>query len=101
MAYPTQNTQWCTSIRSRKSRVSGAADWWQGRGRQPEDWIGVGVDDVDAICSRVTAAGVHTQPPESKFCGVRVLQVQDLEGYTWGFMERGPFVARAPVSQKQ
>jgi len=51
--------------------------------------------------ARVAAAGVDASLPETKFYGVRVLQVRDPEGYVWGFMERAPLVARAPVSVKQ
>jgi uncharacterized glyoxalase superfamily protein PhnB len=81
--------------------LDGAPDWWKSKGRRPEDWIGIWVNDVEAMYARVKAVGVDASRPESKFYGVRVLQVRDPEGYVWGFMERAPFVARAPVSQKQ
>ena len=80
--------------------LDGAPDWWKSRGRRPEDWIGVWVDDVEAMYSRLIANGVETARPETKFYGVRVLQVRDPQGYVWGFMERAPLVARAPLSQK-
>jgi uncharacterized glyoxalase superfamily protein PhnB len=81
--------------------LDGAPDWWKSKGRSPEDWLGVWVEDVSAMHARVTAAGVAAAHPETKFYGVRVLQVRDPEGYVWGFMQRAPVVARAPVSQKQ
>lgn len=76
--------------------LDGAPDWWSKKGRQPEEWIGVWVSDVDAMYARVIHQGVAAQRPEHKFYGVRVLQVKDPEGYTWGFMQRAPVLARAP-----
>jgi uncharacterized glyoxalase superfamily protein PhnB len=81
--------------------VDGAPDWWKSRGRLPEEWIGVWVDDVAAMHSRITAAGVTAPPPETKFYGVRVLQVRDPQGYVWGFMQRAAVIARAPASAAQ
>lgn len=77
--------------------LDGTSDWWAKKGRKPEEWIGVWVSDVDAMYERVRLHGIETHGPESKFYGVRILQVQDPEGYTWGFMQRAPFVARAPI----
>ena len=77
--------------------LDGDPDWWKSRHRRPEEWLGVWVSDVEAMHKRVTAAGVSVSPPEAKFYGVRVLQVTDPEGYVWGFMQRAPYVARAPV----
>jgi uncharacterized glyoxalase superfamily protein PhnB len=76
--------------------LDGDASWWKERGRRPEEWIGVWVDNVDIMYARVKAAGLNPAPPESKFYAVRVFQVSDPEGYTWGFMQRAPFVARHP-----
>lgn len=81
--------------------LDGAPDWWKSKGRRPEDWIGVWVNDVEAMYVRVKAAGVVAPQPETKFYGVQVLQVQDPQGYVWGFLERAPVVARAPVVLKQ
>jgi uncharacterized glyoxalase superfamily protein PhnB len=88
------------SVGSTELWIDGAPDWWKSRGRRPEDWIGVWVNDVEAMYDRVISAGVDSKRPETKFYGVRVLQVRDPQGYLWGFMERAPLVARAPVSQK-
>ena len=52
------------------------------------------MDDVDSMYVRVKGAGVTAAPPEKKFYGVRVFQVTDPEGYTWGFMQRCAYVAR-------
>lgn len=76
--------------------LDGDPEWWAKKGRRPEEWIGVWVDDVDAMFERVTAAGIAVAPPENTFYAVRVLQVKDPEGYTWGFMQHGPYVARIP-----
>lgn len=77
--------------------LDGTPDWWARRGRRPEEWIGVWVGDVDVLYQRVVRHGIDAKPPERKFYGVRILQVTDPEGYTWGFMQRSSFTARAPV----
>jgi predicted enzyme related to lactoylglutathione lyase len=74
--------------------LDGDPEYWKQRGRRPEEWIGVWVDDVDAMYARVQAAGVGAQPPENKFYGVRVFDVTDPEGYTWGFMQRCAYIAK-------
>lgn len=52
------------------------------------EWIGVWVDDVDAMFERVRECGVAAEPPEDKAYGVRMLSVKDPEGVTWGFVRR-------------
>jgi uncharacterized glyoxalase superfamily protein PhnB len=79
--------------------LDGDPEWWKQKGRRPEEWIGVWVDDVDAMHARVTGTGINADAPVAKFYGVRVLQVTDPEGYVWGFMQRSPYVARAPGQQ--
>lgn len=64
--------------------LDGDPEYWKKKGRRPEEWIGVWVNDVDAMFARVKAAGVTAEPP----------QVTDPEGYTWGFMQRSAYVAR-------
>jgi uncharacterized glyoxalase superfamily protein PhnB len=76
--------------------LDGDPEYWKQRGRRPEEWIGVWVDDVDAMFDRVKSAGVGAQPPENKFYGVRTFDVTDPEGYTWGFLQRNAFVAKIP-----
>jgi uncharacterized glyoxalase superfamily protein PhnB len=55
---------------------------------EPPTWIGLWVDDVDAMYRRVTRAGLSAERPENKPYGVRMLSVRDPEGVTWGFMKR-------------
>jgi uncharacterized glyoxalase superfamily protein PhnB len=74
--------------------LDGDPEYWKQRGRRPEEWIGVWVDDVDAMFARVKAAGVGVQPPENKFYGIRTFDVIDPERYVWGFMQRCAYVAR-------
>jgi uncharacterized glyoxalase superfamily protein PhnB len=70
--------------------------WLDGGGRRflehdgtpAEMWLGVWVDDLDAMHERVRAAGVDAEPPEDKPYGVRMLTVHDPAGYQWGFMVR-------------
>lgn len=72
--------------------IDGDPDWWASRGRGPDQWLGVWVDDVRAMHARVTAAGLAVDPPEDKPYGVRVLAVKDPQGYVWGFMQRIPTI---------
>ena len=68
-----------------------------GRVRQAEMRIG----DVDAHHRRVTAAGVHADPPADQDYGMRTYHVTDPEGYHWGFMQRlgTPYVQRIPTEE--
>lgn len=71
--------------------AGGEEVWLDGGGAKPAtagQWIGVWVDDVDAMYERVRATGIEASPPEDKPWGVRVLNVADPEGYVWGFMRR-------------
>lgn len=44
------------------------------------------VADVDAIHQRATAAGcISRMAPENVFWGERYCQVEDIDGYRWGF----------------
>jgi uncharacterized glyoxalase superfamily protein PhnB len=62
--------------------------FWEAKGGRPDTWIGVWVDDVDAMYERVAAAGVESDPPEDKDYDVRSYSVKDPEGVSWGFMKR-------------
>jgi len=68
--------------------------WMDGNppeGWSPESvpWIGVWVDDPDAVHQRMEAHGVHMDPPEDKPYGVRMTgSVRDPAGYSWAFMRR-------------
>lgn len=57
-------------------------------GKRAAEWIGVWVEDVDAVHKRIAAAGVEVDPPIDPEYGVRMLTVKDPEGYSWGFMQR-------------
>jgi uncharacterized glyoxalase superfamily protein PhnB len=57
-------------------------------GRPHAMWVGVWVDDVDAMRARIRAAGVDVAAPEDKPYGVRMVTVEDPAGYQWGFMTR-------------
>src|SRR5689334_2341698 len=56
--------------------------------RHADTWIGLWVDDVDAMHARVRAAGVEAEEPVDKDYDVRTFGVQDPGGYWWGFMKR-------------
>jgi uncharacterized glyoxalase superfamily protein PhnB len=66
-------------------------DGYRGHGTRPTHppaWIGVWVDDVNAVYERVHRLEIDAAPPEDKPYGVRMLNVKDPEGVTWGFMAR-------------
>lgn len=67
--------------------------WLDGGGRPDGHgpvWIGVWVDDPDAVHERLLIAGVECDPPRDRPFGVRELQVVDPEGNTFGLMARIP-----------
>lgn len=63
--------------------------YWEKHGRGPAPWIGVWVDDVDAMYERVRAQGVEIGRPVERDFGVRMTgEVEDPAGYRWSFMQR-------------
>ena len=81
------------TIQNAEMRVGNTELWIDGSGkRQDTDerphWIGIWVDDVDAVHDRVKAAGVDCEPPVNREFGVRMLTVADGMGYLWGFIKR-------------
>lgn len=83
-------------IQNAEMRVGDTEVWIDGGGTRSFDsdgeparpWIGVWVDDPDAMREQVDAAGVHAHGPEDKPYGVRMLTVSDPEGNSWGFMRK-------------
>ena len=80
-------------VQNAEMRVGSTELWLDGSGRRKDDderpvWIGVWVDDVDAVYERVTAAGVSCEPPVDREFGVRMLNVPDGMGHLWGFIRR-------------
>ena len=80
-------------IQNAEMRVGNTALWLDGSGRRKEAderpaWIGVWVDDVDAIHARVREAGIECDVPVDRDFGVRMLNVPDDMGYLWGFICR-------------
>jgi uncharacterized glyoxalase superfamily protein PhnB len=61
---------------------------WDQKSGRPDRWVGVWVDDVDAMYERVRAAGIETDPPKDQDYDVRNLNIVDPEGVMWGFMKR-------------
>ena len=81
------------SIQNAEMRVGKTELWLDGGGkRKSEDdrpeWIGIWVDDVDAMFVQVQAAGVACEPPVHREFGVTMLTVDDGMGYLWGFIKR-------------
>ena len=91
-----EGSSWDRRRRSAAELVKLAELWLDGGGprsfdkdgRRAEPWVGVWVDDVDAVYERLKAAGVAVDPPGDKPYGVRMLSVTDPEGHRWGFMRR-------------
>jgi uncharacterized glyoxalase superfamily protein PhnB len=78
-------------IQNAEMRVGSTELWLDGGGRKASDqdtWIGVWVDDVDAVYLQVKAAGVACDEPVDRDFGVRMLNVPDGMGHLWGFMRR-------------
>jgi MerR family transcriptional regulator, thiopeptide resistance regulator len=64
-------------------------DWFERSGGLGS-WVGVVVDDVDAVHARLNAAGHEVPEPRTRPFGVRELSVTDPEGHRWGFVQRLP-----------
>ena len=80
-------------IQNAEMRVGNTEVWLDGGGKRKDDdnrptWIGVWVDDVDAMYQKVQAAGIECEPPVTREFGVRMLSVDDRMGYLWGFIRR-------------
>ena len=80
-------------VHNAEMRVGDTELWLDGSGRRQDDgprphWLGVWVDDVDAMHARVLAAGVACADPVDREFGLRMLQVEDGMGHLWGFMKR-------------
>ena len=69
--------------------------------RHADTWIGLWVDDVDAMHARVVAAGIEASDPVDKDYDVRTFDVKDPSGYWWGFMKRlgTTYVQRIPTEE--
>ena len=80
-------------VQNAEMRVGSTEIWIDGGGRRQEtderpQWIGIWVDDVDAVHAHITAAGVACDAPVDREFGVRMLNVPDGMGYLWGFVRR-------------
>ncbi len=80
-------------VQNAEMRVGNTEIWLDGSGRRQHqddrpDWIGIWVDDVDAIYNRLLESGLECPPPVDREFGVRMLNVADGMGYLWGFIRR-------------
>ena len=83
-------------IRNAEMRVGNTELWLDGGGKllirkdgeAKTIWIGLWVDDVDAVYRSIRSAGVEAAPPVTRQFGVEMLNVDDPFGYSWGFMRR-------------
>jgi len=94
-------------VQQAEMRVGDAELWVSGlrpgddASRHAGTWIGVWVDDVDAMYERVRAAGIDADEPVDKDYDVRTFSVQDPAGYSWGFMKRlgTSYVQKIPTAE--
>lgn len=82
-------------IQNAEMKVGDTEVWIDGSGRHKStddrpQWIGLWVDDVDAMCEQIRAAGIECDDPVTREFGVRMLNVEDGMGYLWGFIKRVP-----------
>ena len=80
-------------IMNAEMRVGTTELWLDGSGRRKDNderpvWVGVWVDDVDAMYRRIQDAGVDCEAPQDREFGVRMLNVYDDMGHLWGFIKR-------------
>lgn len=80
-------------IQNAEMKIGDTELWLDGGGRPDADperptWIGIWVEDVDAVCRRIREAGVECEDPVDRDFGIRMLNVPDGMGYVWGFMRR-------------
>jgi uncharacterized glyoxalase superfamily protein PhnB len=78
-------------VHNAEMRSGRAEVWLDGGGVKPPaagEWIGVWVDDVNAMYERVRSVLPDVAPPQDKPYGIRTFQATDPDGYVWGFMRR-------------
>ncbi len=80
-------------VQNATMRIGTTELWLDGSGRRKDNderltWIGIWVDDVDAVYKRVQEVGVECEAPIDREFGVRMLNVPDGMGYLWGFIRR-------------
>ena len=80
-------------IQNAEMRLGTTELWLDGSGRcqdtdERPNWIGIWVEDVDAVYRQVTGAGVTCEAPLDREFGVRMLNVDDGMGHLWGFIRR-------------
>ena len=80
-------------VQNAEMRAGKTEIWLDGSGRlKKEDdrpiWVGIWVDDVDAIHRMLVAKGVECDKPVDRDFGVRMLNVDDGMGHLWGFIKR-------------
>jgi uncharacterized glyoxalase superfamily protein PhnB len=79
-------------IQNAEMRVGNTEIWLDGSGRRKDEderpsWIGVWVDDVDAMYERICQSGIECEAPVDREFGVRMLNVEDGMGHLWGFIK--------------
>lgn len=68
--------------------LDGPVPDWDERLSGLGSWIGLMVDDVDAVYEQVRSRVAELDPPVDRAFGTRHLTVRDPEGHEWGFVQR-------------
>ena len=82
-------------VQNAEMKVGDTEIWLDGSGslQMTDDrpiWIGVWVDDVDAIYKKVRNKGIECEEPVTREFGVRMFNIDDGMGHLWGFIRRVP-----------
>lgn len=85
-------------VQNAEMRVGNTEVWLDGSGKLKKDddrpiWIGIWVDDVDAIYGNIRNRSIPCEAPVTREFGVRMLNVDDGMGHMWGFIKRVPYAA--------
>ena len=76
--------------------------YWEQKGRRPDQYLLVLVDDVDAHYERARVAGAEiARTPADQDYGMRTYVVTDPEGWSWCFMQDlgTPYRQRIPTEE--
>lgn len=82
-------------VQNAEMKVGTTEIWLDGSGRLDKQderplWVGIWVEDVDAIYEQVRSRGITCEEPVTREFGVRMLNIDDGMGYLWGFIKRVP-----------
>jgi MerR family transcriptional regulator, thiopeptide resistance regulator len=68
--------------------LDGPVPDWPQRLEGLGSWIGILVDDVDAVYNAIRPRVASLEPPVDREFGARLLTLRDPEGHEWSFIQR-------------